>query len=54
MIYPGFIDPPSPFSSLDEWQVFLAELETIKPRTADVKELIDQAKAQIAQLTGSK
>ena len=43
------IDPPSPFDTLEAWQKFLAELERIKPRTADVEDAIADARERIKE-----
>ena len=42
------IDPPSPFAPLAEWESYLADIETIKPRTFEVRALIAEAKREIA------
>lgn len=43
-----FIDPPSPFASLEEWEQFLAEMRAIEPKDADVLRHIAEAEAMIA------
>lgn len=53
MTFKGFIDPPGPYATVDEWQIYLTDLESIEPRSDDVKELIAQAKAIIARLIGA-
>lgn len=42
-----FIDPPSPFATKEEWQVFLNELLAIPNKTKEILEAIEQAKAMI-------
>lgn len=42
-----FIDPPSPFASLQEWHQYLADLEKIKNPQSDVVEAIKDAQAHL-------
>jgi cytochrome c-type biogenesis protein CcmH/NrfG len=41
------IDPPSPFDTLEAWQAFLAEMESIEPRTPQVEDAIADARARL-------
>ncbi|GFO81233.1 MAG: hypothetical protein A49_08600 [Methyloceanibacter sp.] len=43
----AFIDPPSPFAPLNEWEAYLATLKTY-PRE-EVADLIQEAEAEIAE-----
>ena len=45
------IDPPTPFSPIEEWRAFLLELESIwKPDDAQVLEAILMARQMIDEL----
>ena len=50
------IDPPSPFAPLEEWQLFLREMEDTVPQNDEDREQVEaaitEAKAQIAQRSG--
>lgn len=50
--FDGFIDPPTPWSSLAEWREFLAEMKKIKPRTDDIRGLIVEAEKMVKELGG--
>ena len=45
------IDPPTPFSPIEEWRAFLLEMEAIgKPNDAQVREAILMARQMIDEL----
>lgn len=46
----AFIDPPSPFAPLEEWQAFLEEMQSVETRTPQIQEAIDEAKAMTSSL----
>lgn len=45
-----FIDPPSPFAPLTEWQAFLAEMKAIDEPNDDVRAAIANAERVIAEM----
>jgi hypothetical protein len=45
------LDPPTPFSPIEEWRAFLLEMEAIrKPNDAQVLEAIQMARQMIDEL----
>lgn len=47
-VFLGLIDPPSPWDRLEEWERYLAWLETL-PRSAQLRLLIEQAEEAIVR-----
>lgn len=45
----SFIDPPSPFAPLRDWEEFLKEMQSVRPVTPDIEAAIAEAKKQIAE-----
>ena len=45
-----FIDPPSPFATVDDWKQFLKEMQSIAEPTVEIFQLIQQAKDEIKRL----
>jgi hypothetical protein len=47
--YPGFIDPPSPFDPLGEWEAFAREIEPAALEWEGAQRELDQARRIIAE-----
>ncbi len=48
----GFIDPPSPFDPLEEWEKFLEEMRQLPQDGEGVKLAIEEAEREIALKRG--
>lgn len=47
----GFIDPPSKFAPISEWENYLRAIKKIKPRDDEIARLIDEAERMISGKT---
>lgn len=47
-VFVGLIDPPSPWGRLEEWERYLAWLETL-PRSKQLRLLLEQAEEAIVR-----
>ncbi|GGB00470.1 hypothetical protein GCM10011491_30840 [Brucella endophytica] len=54
MKYGSFIDPPSPFSPLEEWEAFAADLRSVGTKDPDVKRELDRAEKMIAEMKAQR
>ena len=48
----GFIDPPSPFDPLEEWESFLEEMRQLPQDDEGVQAAIEEAEREIALKRG--
>lgn len=46
----GFIDPPSPYAPLADWEAFLTAMLKVRPQTKQIQQAIAEAERQIAEL----
>jgi len=45
----GFIDPPSPVASIQEWKQFLNDILKLDQNDPDVRKYVTEAKEKIAK-----
>jgi len=46
----SFIDPPSPFAPLAEWEAFAADMRRISDKDEDARRELEDAERHIAEL----
>jgi hypothetical protein len=49
LLMPGFYDPPSPFSTLESWKVWLKTVQSWKDGTKDKEAYLKEARDMIKQ-----
>ncbi|SHG79735.1 hypothetical protein SAMN02745157_4858 [Kaistia soli DSM 19436] len=45
----GFIDPPSPFASVEEWEAFVRDVEDLEDQSPEVARELREARRIIAE-----
>ncbi|WP_181181249.1 hypothetical protein [Mesorhizobium sp. B1-1-5] len=46
----AFVDPPSPFAPLEEWEAFRDDVAAVVPRTPEIERYVREAEEAIERL----